>query len=200
MTRDIFGQFFGGGGGEMFRRKGQPLVLRLVVTAKELYTGTKITVIVNKRVDCPNCQSGYETHILDILSGMRNGEEITVSEGFNEYQNAEASDLVFRIVEIPTPGFERNGLNLIYRLRISLKEVVSGHQALLGFSREFTNLDEQVVRVTNNTEVTQHEQQIRVPHKGFKERNRNTRGDLVVICHIEMPPSLDPDFVKGTPG
>jgi len=182
----------------MFRRKGQPLVLRLVVTAQELYTGAKVTVIVNKRVDCPNCQSGYETHLLDIQSGMRNGEELVVNEGFNEYQNAEASDLVFRLVEIPSPGFERNGLNLVYRLRISLKEVPSPHQALLGFSKEFTNLDGQTVRVANNTEVTQHDQQIRIPHRGFKERNRNTRGDLVVFCQIEMPPSVHPDFARST--
>lgn len=105
------------------RRKGQPLVLKLRVSSKELYTGTKINVVLNKRVDCPNCQSGYETHILDIPSGTRNGEEIMISEGFNEYQNADASDLAFRIIEIPTPGFERNGLNLLFRMRISLKEV-----------------------------------------------------------------------------
>lgn len=184
----------------MFHRKGQPLVLRLVVTAQELYTGARVTVIVNKRVDCPNCQSGYETHVLDIQSGMRNGEELVVNEGFNEYQNADASDLVFRIVEIPTPGFERNGLNLIYRLRISLKEVRPAHQALLGFTKEFANLDGQTVRVSNNTEVTQHEQQIRIPHRGFKERNRSARGDLVVVCQIEMPASVSPDFAQRRPG
>lgn len=52
--------------------------------------------------------------------------------------------------------------------------------------------------MTNNSEVTQHEQQIRINQKGFKERNRNMRGDLVIIINIEMPTRIHPDLVKGT--
>ena len=105
--------------------KGQPLVIKLLLTSRDLYAGLTLEFIINKRVDCPQCTGGYEAHALQIPAGTRNGEEITVAEGFNEYQNAEPSDLVFKVQEIPTPGFERNGLNLIYRMNISLKDVVS---------------------------------------------------------------------------
>lgn len=107
------------------RRKAQPLVIKLPVSAKQLYTGAKLRFIVNKRVECDerSCTSGYESYEVEIQPGTRNGEEILIEDGFNEYTNADASDIVFRVMEIPSPGFERNGLNLIYRMSISLKEV-----------------------------------------------------------------------------
>lgn len=96
----------------------------------------KLNFIVNKRVECErNCQSGYESYTLDIPAGTRGGEELTVQDGFNEYQNAEPSDIVFKIVEINTPGFERNGLNLIYRMTITLKEVINNEPGLTGFQK-----------------------------------------------------------------
>jgi DnaJ-class molecular chaperone len=108
------------------KRKAQPLVLKLPVSAKQLYTGAKLRFIVNKRVECDErgCTSGYESYEVDVQPGTRAGEEIVIEEGYNEYTNADPSDIVFKVVEIPSPGFERNGLNLIYRMTISLKEVL----------------------------------------------------------------------------
>ena len=99
--------------------------MKLLLTSKELYTGTTLNFILNKRVECPQCQAGYESQSLEVPAGTRNGEDLVIEDGFNEYQNAEPSDLVFKVQEIPVPGFERNGLALIYRLTISLKEVFS---------------------------------------------------------------------------
>lgn len=161
------------------------------MTIRDLYTGIKINYIINKRVDCPQCKSGYESQVLDIKPGTRNGEELTIEDGFNEYQNAEPSDLVFRVHELPVAGFERNGLTLNYRLTISLKE------ALLGFTKEFTNLDGKIIKVSNNSEVTQHGQQIRVSQKGFMDPRTGVRGDLVVIFQIDMPRGINPDKIRG---
>jgi DnaJ-class molecular chaperone len=105
------------------RRKGPSLVVKLFLSLKDLYTGKKFQMIVNKRVDCPRCTGGYEKHWVDIPAGTRAGEELTIEEGFNEYQNAEAADIVFKVYEVRSRHFERNGLNLQYYLRITLKEV-----------------------------------------------------------------------------
>ena len=180
------------------KRKGQPLVLKLLLTSKELYTGTKLQFIVNKRVDCPQCQSGYESQVLDIPAGTRNGEELVIEDGFNEYQNADPSDLVFKVHEMPVPGFERNGLTLIYRMTISLKEVGNHNQALLGFNKEFTNLDGQQVKVASNSDVTQHGHQIRIGQKGFKDQRSGAKGDLLVFCNIDMPRGVHPDKLRGS--
>lgn len=70
----------------------------------------------------------------------------------------------------------------------------------MGFNKVFKNLDGQEISVQNNSEVTQQGQQIRIPRKGFEDRNRGVRGDLVVIVSIEMPRNLSPQQLEGNPG
>jgi DnaJ-class molecular chaperone len=70
-------------------------------------------------------------------------------------------------------------------------------QALLGFSKTFTNLDGEQLMVQNSSEVTQQGQQIRVQRKGFLDPRRGIRGDLVVIVSIEMPRHLSAQQLDG---
>ena len=72
-------------------------------------------------------------------------------------------------------------------------------QALLGFSKVFTNLDGEAVTVTNSSEITQHGQQIRIRGKGFPDRRYGSRGDLVVTIHIDMPRHLSHQQLQGSP-
>ena len=107
----------------MFRRKAQPLVLKVFLSSRDLYMGKTLKILLNKRVDCPQCTAGYESHEVHVPAGTRSGEDLVIQDGYNEYQNAEASDLVLKIIEVPTPGFERNGLNLVYWMAVTLREV-----------------------------------------------------------------------------
>lgn len=73
-------------------------------------------------------------------------------------------------------------------------------QALLGFKKVFTNLDGEGIEVENNTETTQHGQQIRVKGKGFPDKRYGSRGDLVVTCQIDMPRHLSSVQLQGEIG
>merc|ERR1719198_307503 len=83
--------------------------------------------------------------------------------------------------------FRRQGDNLVTSVEITLKE------ALLGFERTITHLDQHEVKISRQ-DVTKIGEQMRVSGEGMPKHNvPSDKGDLIVEIKIEMPKKLTND-------
>lgn len=76
-----------------------------------------------------------------IEKGIAKGQTIKFEGGGDEYVDMSPSDIVFEIVELAHPAFERRETNLHVTVKLTLQE------ALLGFKKKIKHLDGHFVRI-----------------------------------------------------
>lgn len=91
--------------------------------------------------------------------------------------------MIFVVKEISHPVFRRERNDLHTVLEISLKE------ALLGFDREITHLDDRIINVKRDT-VTQPGDIIKINDEGMPIHQSSEKGDLYVRIDIKFPQIL----------
>lgn len=126
---------------------------------------------------------GHEKMNLYVEKGMTSGNKIDFSGGAREYIEWNASDLVFTVQEIAHQKYKRKGSNLMAKLNITLKE------ALLGFDRTITSLDNRQIRVKKDG-TSQPGDVVRVSGEGMPVRNYGSKGDLLVTLNVNLPSEM----------
>ncbi|KAJ3853966.1 hypothetical protein EV368DRAFT_63652 [Lentinula lateritia] len=119
-----------------------------------------------------------------IEKGMADQQRIVLAGAGDEEPGVSAGDVVFVLKVLPHNSFERNGNDLLVKVKITLSE------ALLGFSRILlTHLDGRGIKVTSPPgKILQPDASIVIRGEGMPTYKRpDSKGDLFVLFDIEMP-------------
>lgn len=194
---DLFGGMGGMGGGS--RRGGraksartapvEPKEIELPVALRDLYTGTTKKLKIKRK----GVSGAAESTVVEvqIKAGWKAGTKLTYKGKGDVQPDGSVQDIVFVIREKPDPEFARDGNDLKIRLKLSLKE------ALTGFERIVTTLDGKKLKVSQGRPV-QPGQEFRFPDRGMPiPKEPGHFGALRVEVSVDFPLSLSPEQRKA---
>jgi DnaJ-class molecular chaperone len=185
--------FHGGMGGRFQQHimKPSPLQKSVPVSLEQIYNGDSIpfeyehwTIHNGMRV------TEIKNITVTIPKGIQENERMVLSNRGNSAGENATGDLVLSFEANKHPVFERNGMDLIIRKKITLKE------SLCGFSFEIRHLNEKVLHMNNvtNHSIIRPNHKKNIPNLGMV-RNGQT-GSLIIDFEIEFPESLTSEVIN----
>ncbi|KAG2768664.1 hypothetical protein JG687_00013723 [Phytophthora cactorum] len=182
----------GFGGRDPFGQQRQPraqqLKSELEVPLEQLYTGcTKKLKITRKVHDPSSNQMREEQKILEInvKPGWKDGTKVTFEGQGDALPGRPAQDIVFVIKQKPHNKFKRDGDNLLYHAKLSLRDALLGSGTLT-----IKTLDGREVPVPLGGVIAPGTQ-IVIAGEGMPLQKRpSQRGNLVVEFDVQFPTKL----------
>jgi DnaJ-class molecular chaperone len=174
---DIFGEFFGGGGGRR-PRKGRNISVDIEITFKDSIFGTNRDISIGK-----------EKISVTIPSGIESGEGLRVP-GKGEQGEAGPGDLIVRIWVQEHPRFKKHASSLVTTAQVKLSTALAGGDITLE-----TLEGELTVTIPS---MTKHGDVLRVKGKGvpMTGHGANKRGDLLITVLYDLPKKLSKSAQK----
>ena len=169
--------------------KPVPIIKSVEISLEQAYTGIKIPFELERWVvEGEMKRVEKETIYIDIPEGTDNNEILFIREKGNIISDTNKGDVKVFIKVNNETEFERNGLNLILKKKISLKEALCGFDFLIKYfgGRKFTIKNEDNIITPGFSKV--------VPGLGLK-RGEHT-GNLIITFDIEFPEKLDKEKVE----
>lgn len=121
---------------------------------------------------------------IDIKPGWKAGTKITFPREGDQSTSTIPADIVFVIKDKAHPHFKRDGSDLIYTAKISLKE------ALIGTTIQVPTLDGRKKQITL-ADVVNPNTEKRIAGEGLPyPKQTNKKGDIVVKFDIKFPDQL----------
>jgi DnaJ-class molecular chaperone len=129
---------------------------------------------------------------LSIPPGINNGEVIIIRDIGNHVvdHNLKGELKLIVAVKNETP-FERNGLDLIYKKTLTLKEALTG----FSFTIDHLNGKEMEVNNSHTKTIVKPGFQKSIPQLGFTREGQT--GKLIVDFHIEFPEYLSDEQMES---
>ena len=142
---------------------------------------------------CPTCRGkrverGNSQLTLVVERGAPEGHEVRFEMEADQNPDNIPGDVILSIIGKPDDVFTRKGNDLFMRLEITLKE------ALLGFSKTFTHMDNRQVPIEANG-ITQHGTIRKIANEGMPVLGGG-KGDLYVTIEFISPKSLTEEQEK----
>lgn len=164
-------------------RKMEPAVLNISVSLDQLFTGT---TKVLKYVRHLHGVQNENTFTLEIRPGALEGTKYTFEGEGDIREGYVPQDVIFVVKQLKHPRFDRNKDDLSCKMRISLKE------AITGLDRTIEGIDGSMIPVTINKTIK----------PGFRHRiaghgmpsKAGGRGDLVIDFDVVFPEIDDPEI------
>ncbi|XP_069570745.1 dnaJ homolog subfamily B member 1b [Brachyistius frenatus] len=185
-----FSSGMGGMGGHrsvVKKPQDPPVIHDLRVTLEEVLSGcTKKMKISRKRLNPDRQTIRTEDKILEvqIKKGWKEGTKITFPKEGDETPMNIPADVVFVLKDKPHPVFKRNGSDIVYTAKISLRD------ALCGCTVNAATLDGRTLTVSE-TDIVQPGMKRRVSGEGLPYPKRpDRRGDLIVEYEVKFPERL----------
>lgn len=206
MDVDPFAQFTGGriGGANQFRSHsfniGQmgggkshthaqdpPVEHDLYVTLEDIYKGCTKKMKISKKVnpDGQGVRQEQKVLTIDVKPGWKAGTKITFQKEGDHHPNRIPADIVFVIRDKPHSIFKRDGSNLKYTHKITLKQALTGVKfavPLISGGSIDLDLRNEIIRPTTIKRLQGHG--LPLPKESTK------RGDLLVDFDIKFPEHL----------
>jgi len=126
--------------------------------------------------------------VVEIDKGMMDNQTIRFSGEGDQEPGIEPGDIVFAIDEQPHKDFHRRKMDLIYTMKLSLSE------ALTGFTRIIKTLDDRsLVIETKPGEIIEPDHCRRILNEGMpRYKSPFEHGQLIIKFLVEFPETLDP--------
>lgn len=153
----------------------------VIVSLADCYQGSTVPVKINRNVN-----GNIEEALLyvDIPRGTDDGE-ILECLGQGNVKGRLRSDVRIKVVVDKHPFFRRDGMNLIYKVELSLKE------AMCGFARELEHLDGKKYIVTSEPgKIVQPGSVRTIVGKGFIRNGCMRTGNLEIVFNVKLPEEL----------
>jgi len=159
----------------------------LYVSVEELLIGCTKKMKITRRVASPDGTTRKEDKVLtiNVKPGWKAGTKITFPREGDQSSHKIPADIVFIIRDKPHPLFKREGHDVRYTAKISLKEALCGCTIsipTLTGERVTQKFISEVIKPTSTRRITGQG----LPHS----KNPNIRGDLIVNFEIKFPESL----------
>ena len=181
--------FHGGmpGHTQMFHQmqRVEPIIKNISITMEQCYNGCTVPVEINRWVVSNNVKiNETETVHINIPPGLNDSECVILHDKGNRINESIRGEVRIVIQVTNTTGFKRNGLDLIYKQTISLKE------SLCGFSFEIQHLNGKHMCLNNSSKPTiiKPNYNKTIPSLGMVRDN--STGNLIIEFHVEFPDSL----------
>ncbi|XP_051993431.1 dnaJ homolog subfamily B member 1-like [Xyrauchen texanus] len=176
-----------GHGGRLEKKQDPPVTHELRVSLEEVFTGcTKKMKISRKRLNPDGRTTRTEDKILtlEVKKGWKEGTKITFPKEGDETLTNIPADVVFVVKDKPHPVYRRDGSDIIYPAKISLKD------ALCGCTVNVPTLDGRKVTVTSQ-DLVRPGMKRRVTGEGLPlPKSPDRRGDLIVEYEVKFPERL----------
>ena len=143
------------------------------------------------KTPCDVCQGAGQVEksrkvLVTFPAGIDSGQRLRVpGQGMPGHQNGPAGDLFVDVEVAQDPSFERDGLDLITRLKVSVVE------AALGTTRELTLPDETTVSV-DVPAGTQPGEVVTTRGRGVPRIDGRGRGALHAVVQVAIPKDISP--------
>lgn len=168
----------GGMGGmeQLFEQfnKPPPLVKKLEITLEQAYHGGSVNVDIGEQI----------TLNIQFPPGVDENDVVVLKEKGHHYGNGIRGDIKVMVEINNNTPFQRQGLDLVYKKTLSLKE------ALCGFSFEINHINKKVINIKNsdNNFIVKPGYKKIVPGYGMNKNGQT--GNLVIDMSIQFPESL----------
>ncbi|KAH8387564.1 hypothetical protein KR093_007860 [Drosophila rubida] len=169
-----------------------PIVHELYVALEDINSGCQKKMQIS-RMKIVNGVPRKKIKLLDIeiKPGWKSGTKITFSKEGDESPNRIPADIVFIIRDAPHPQFKRDGSDISYTAKITLK------QALCGASIEVPTLQGAPLSYQSNGEIIKPNSVKRFMNYGLPyPKNPSQRGSLYLRFEIEFPEALPSRLVS----
>ena len=164
--------------------KPSPIIRNIEITLEEAYTGKSYPLNIERWYLDNNVKvKEKETIYIDIYPGIDNNELIILRNKGNIINEDNKGDIKIFVKIVNNTNFKREGLNLIYKKKLTLKEV------LVGFSFKIKHLSgKDYVINSNYNKIININDNKKFQNMGMK-RNNNI-GLLIIIFDIIFPENL----------
>ena len=164
--------------------KPSPIIRNIEITLEEAYTGKSYPLNIERWYLDNNVKvKEKETIYIDIYPGIDNNELIILRNKGNIINEDNKGDIKIFVKIVNDTNYKREGLNLIYKKKLTLKEV------LVGFSFKIKHLSgKDYVINSNDNKIININDNKKFQNMGMK-RNNNT-GLLIIIFDIIFPENL----------
>ena len=149
-------------------------------------------VVIDPSKRCKECQGRKvvpESKVLEVHveRGMKTNDKVVLSHAADEAPGMEAGDIIYVLKQAKHDVFTREGPDLMMNMKITLAE------ALCGFTRYVTHLDNRVLKVcVPKGTVVKDNQVYIIPNEGMPLRgNMMSHGSLFIRMSIDFPNSID---------
>ncbi|CAG0882548.1 unnamed protein product [Darwinula stevensoni] len=164
-----------------------PIEHDLYVALEDIYKGCVKKMKISRKVTGVDGSSRREDKVLTITikPGWKSGTKITFQREGDQAPHKIPADIVFIIRDKPHPLFKREGSDIRYTAKISLRE------ALCGTLVEVPTLSGEKIPMDFTEGIIKPNTTRRIPSQGLpmpKEPNR--RGDLILAFDIHFPDHL----------
>ncbi|XP_030635690.1 dnaJ homolog subfamily B member 1b isoform X2 [Chanos chanos] len=177
----------GGHGGRVEKRQDPPVTYDLKVSLEEVFSGcTKKMKISRKRLNPDGRTTRSEDKILtvEVKKGWKEGTKITFPKEGDETPTNIPADVVFVVKDKPHPVYRRDGSDIIYPAKITLRE------ALCGCTVKAPTLDGRSVTMATQ-DIVRPGMKRRLTGEGLPlPKCPDRRGDLVVEFEVKFPDKL----------
>lgn len=163
----------------------QPIEKQINISLVQAYLGASIPIEIDRIVN--NKRIERETIYVPIAKGIDHGETIVIKEKGNVTNNRKG-DIQINVNVNNDTNFERNGLDLIVKQTISLKD------ALFGFVIDFTHINGKNYKLKNEGHIIQNKHRKTIPGLGFTRDG--TTGALVIVFEVEIPLHLSAEKME----
>ena len=214
---DIFKMFFGGQGGMPFgfpggpnvqvfqngrpvninnMRKPSPITKTIKITFEEAYQGINKPVEIERWIQTKGMKQVEKEKIyVQIPAGIDNQEIIILRNKGNVINENLSGDIKIFINVTNDTDFVRDGLNLIYKKKITLKE------ALVGFKFDIKHVSGKTYCINNNNGkiITPQYSKI-IKNMGMRRERPHPAppmvGNLIIVFDVEFPDELTEEQMK----
>ena len=169
----------------------KPIHYSLSITYEQAFYGCQLPIEIERETYVGDMLiNEEETLYVTIPPGIDENEMITLKDKGNINKKQKKGDIKVSIKLEKSPLFSRNGLDLIFHKKVTLKE------ALCGFQFEIPHLNGKMLALNNikNKAVIKPQFRKIVPNLGF-ERERN-KGNLIIEFDVTFPESLSEEQVQ----
>lgn len=162
----------------------------LPVSLEEVLNGTTKKMKINRKALHADGRSSREDKVLtiNVKPGWKSGTKITFPREGDQSLNTIAADIVFIIKDKPHPTFKRDGSNIKYTHKISLKDALTCNTTV-----KVPTLRGEIINLPINEIIKPSTQKV-IPQKGLPHTKDHTKfGDLIVNFDIVFPDTLSQD-------
>jgi DnaJ family protein B protein 4 len=188
--------FHGGGGGQnpFFENmnKPPPIVKNLVLTLAQAYNGGSFPIELEKWNLIGNVRTTEkQTMYLNVPQGIDDNEVVLLREMGNSINQTIKGDVKICITIQNDTSFERRGLDLIFKKKITLKE------ALCGFEFDIKHISGKSLNFKNvlNHAIIQPGYKKTIPDFGMKRESHT--GNLIIDFDVAFPEQLPIETVTA---